>query len=106
MDERLLYIRCPHCHKGWFTKIIEVICSKCSPNGPVLKIISVIVEGINPTDLMKPIRCLNCGHYYTPIRGGLIDPKHGWEKLDIDWECGFIHTDDWVAERVMNTKGN
>lgn len=55
---------------------------------------------------MKPIKCLSCGETFQPIDGGIMDFVHGWTRIEYNTECNLAMTDNWVADRVMNTKGS
>ena len=59
-DNRVLYMICPHCGKGWYGKI-KYKDENC-----------VIVEGLTDTDVTKEITCLNCWNKYIPIKDSLV----------------------------------
>lgn len=103
-DTELMYICCPHCHRGWFAQILDIGTEDI--NGVQQRLTHFTVSGINPTDLMKPIKCLSCGEIFQPINGGIMDFVHGWTRIEYNTECNLAMTDNWVADRVMNTKGS
>lgn len=85
---QVLYVKCPHCHTGWYGEYISHSTTEYEGYDSIPVFESLIIQGLNPTDLCRPIKCLACGREYLPIEDGL----HWME--------------DWVARAVINTKGN
>ena len=95
------YIKCPHCHTGWYGKELDV---EIGEDGIVTKF---VIEGINPTNIMLPIRCMNCGKYYIPIKEAKVaEDEEGNQWLMIRNEDGSRpqYMEDWVADRLINCK--
>lgn len=69
-NDLVVYVQCPHCKKGWYGKGMGIK----QENG---KITEYLIEGMNPTDLCKPLTCLNCGRMYTPVEDSKFDGEVG-----------------------------
>lgn len=91
-NERVLYMQCPHCRKGWFGKVKDFkVGYKQNEKTQAYDefVEKCVIEGINDTDICQPITCLNCGHEYIP---GV--------------ECdNILFMDPWVAHMVTTIKG-
>lgn len=83
-DNTVIYTKCPHCHKGWYGKLINKE-SHIEEGHEVLD--SLVIEGINPTELTKSIECLNCHHEYVPAKYA-------------------VAMDEFVAERLTTCRGH
>lgn len=105
MEDKVIYIGCPHCGKGWYGELLDVGLEPYENAPNIYKLSHFIITGINPTDIMEPIKCLNCGKTYTPINKGMVAPELGWELIEGDDNTHVMVMLRWVAERVMNTKG-
>lgn len=106
MDRNVIYVGCPHCGKGWYGRFISTSTRPLSQDPAIYELESLMIQGMNPTDLTKPIKCLNCGNTYQPITKALLCPENGWEVIDNEDDTFLAMMEEWVAERVMNTKGH
>ena len=83
-DNTVIYTKCPHCHQGWYGKELG---RETHLEGDKEVVDSLVVEGINPTELNKSIQCLNCHREYVPIKYA-------------------VAMDKFVADRLMTCKGH
>ena len=83
-DNIVIYTKCPHCHKGWYGELINKE-SHVENGQEVLD--SLVIKGINPTELTKSIQCLNCHREYVPAHYA-------------------VAMDQFVAERLTTCKGH
>lgn len=103
-DSQVVYIQCPHCKKGWYGKQLSEKVSVNEDNHPVIE--EFVVEGLAPTDITKPLICLNCGETYQPITHVEFDPN------SVDYVvCNHDGTTvlrmwDFVAYLLTTCKGN
>lgn len=93
--EEVIYIQCPHCHSGWYGKLLDVNVHEDKLGNQYLD--HLVVSGINPTDLTEELECLNCHEHYTPITKG---------KQPNRMNCLIGKMWDFVAERLITCKGH
>lgn len=103
MDDKVVYVGCPHCGAGWYGEILNISMEKVQDT-PFIKVNSLTIQGMNPTDILKPIMCLNCGRDYTPVSGYMMNVETNQEFWD-GTEGRVQLVDRWIAERIMSTCG-
>lgn len=97
-NDNVVYHQCPHCRVGWYGKFLGY----SAKDGIYLS--SVRIQGMDEVDLMKPLRCLTCGHTYTPIHEGYVDgDKQFMCKLTPGINIHIIP--EWIARMITTIKG-
>lgn len=94
----VIYVKCPHCGTGWYGEFLHTTYKE---DGKTLE--SYMIQGINPTDISKPIKCLRCGKTYRPIQEGYKD-ENGLLNVRVLRDFDMAIMDDFVAERLITCR--
>lgn len=100
-EDKVLYVQCPHCGKGWYGKIkyleveINGVIYKGSdvPENIIsklrdIKVLKCVISGLSDTDVTSEITCLNCHNKYVPYNS----PNR-------------MVMDEWIAHKLVTVTG-
>lgn len=96
-NDKVIYHQCPHCKVGWYGKILGYTEDETG------LLSSIRIQGMDEVDLMKPLRCLTCGHTYTPIVGGYMED--GQALVNLTNGINIHVMSEWIARMITTIKG-